>query len=118
MTEEQQSALDAVNEALAHFRKSVRNLMEAFEKWNAEYKVDDIILLLCTHLSLLESSKRFTDRVNTLLEAGEEEAARKESQIWESLMVIFDRLHDICGNTGGHSLDKDKGSCNSRGKVR
>ena len=98
MTEEQQSALDAVNEALAHFRKSVRNLMEAFEKWNAEYKVDDIILLLCTHLSLLESSKRFTDRVNTLLEAGEEEAARKESQIWESLMVIFDRLHDICGN--------------------
>ncbi|MBP5231448.1 MAG: exodeoxyribonuclease V subunit gamma, partial [Clostridia bacterium] len=97
MTEEQQSTLDAVNEARTFFRCSMTEPLSRLPSWNGEYPADDILETVYRHLEDCGAATHFVDRVNRMLEAKEEENARRESQIWEILVTILDRLHDICG---------------------
>ena len=102
MKEEQKAVLASVNHAREMFVFSILPLVRALKKpGKGEDReapnVDRMLEALYDHLERCAASDRFVNTVNGMLARGEEEDARRESQIWGILVSIFDRLHEICG---------------------
>ena len=99
MTEEQKATLETVNRARELFAVHVYPLSEAFKKKEdgTDPTVGEMLEALYRHLERCGAADRFVYRVNGMLANGEQENARRESQIWEVLVSIFERLHEICG---------------------
>lgn len=94
--EEQSAFLAAVN-------RSRKKLLGDFLPLRAELKrndrtTDTMLAALYAHLERVGAGERFTEKVNRLLKAGEEESARRESRVWAMLSGVFDRLHELCGD--------------------
>ena len=99
MTEEEEATLETVNRARDLFMNNVLPLTDAVGKREdgTDPTVDCLLKGLYLHLIHCGAKERFVSRVNAMLAEGNEENARRESQIWEKMVSIFDRLHEICG---------------------
>ncbi len=96
MDEEQSAMLAAVNAARRALLPGLLSLREALCRKNLNGR--DLLQALYLHLEQVHAAERFTEQVNARLQSGETEQAAKDSQLWNLLMDIFDRLDELCGD--------------------
>lgn len=96
LDEEQEALLAAVNRVREQLRPALRTLRETLR---GKQPAKELLRVLYAHLERVGAAERFVAQVNAQLQRGETEAAARDSQIWELLMGMFERLEELCGET-------------------
>ncbi len=88
--------LSVVNRAKDKIMPYLANLRQTLIQ--KEITVSSVIEALYGHLLDCEIDAKLLKKAQFLRDAGEEEDAQKERQLWDMLMNIFDQRHLICGS--------------------
>ena len=94
--EEQQAFLAVVNGAKDRLLADLEPLRNASKA--KDRTVRTMLNALYAHLERVGAGDRFLDKVNALLENGEEERARIDSQVYGMLSGVMERIDDLCGD--------------------